>query len=97
MNVLRLSLAALAVAAVNANAQDPAAVTVDCASMRSPHTADVARLVGTQYDLWATFDARQRVIALAKPACERGANTVQFVAGVDRVTGQLALAAADAN
>ena len=109
MNVLRSSLAMLVVAALNsgvATAQSRidldanpsvrgARVVVDCASQGSPRLGDVEKVVGTRYDIWATFVARQRLIALAKPVCARGTDLVEFVAGGDADTRDLRLA--DAN
>ena len=67
----------------NAGTGRSARVVVECGSKHSPPLADVARVVGTGYDLWATFVARQRLIALAQPACARGTDLVEFIAGAD--------------
>ena len=98
MNVVRLGLVALVATAFDVNpaaaqsasdvdvaSSHAARVVIDCASMRSPRLEDVAQVVGTTYDLWATFVARQRLIALAKPVCERGT-----VRGDRRLSSRLA-------
>ena len=92
MHVLRYGITVLALAAATANADirapadlDPvvatpgAKVVFACASMESPRLSDVAEVVGTRYDIWASFVARQRLVAMAKPVCDRGIDVVQFV------------------
>ena len=111
MNVLRLSLATLAVAAMHSgvaaaqsrididanSATRGARVVVDCASHSAPRLGDVADVVGTKYDIWATFVARQRLIALAKPICARGTDLVEFVSSSNPDGRALRLAAVDTN
>ena len=111
MKVLRFILAAAVAATANFNvataqsatdldattANHAARVVIDCASMRSPRLADVAQVVGTTYDLWATFVARQRLIELARPVCARGTDLVEFVAASESATHDLRVALADAD
>lgn len=54
-------------------------VVVDCTSKHEPGLADVSEVVGTGNNFWASFSARQRLVNLAKPACARGSDGVQFV------------------
>ena len=74
-----------------------ARVVIDCTTMRSPRLEDVAQVVGTTYDIWATFVARQHLIKLAKPACERGTSLVEFVASAEPAVHELRVALADAD
>ena len=111
MNVVRSTLAALVVTTLNSGvaaaqsrididantASRGARVVVDCASRSAPRLGDVAEVVGTKYDIWATFVVRQRLIELAKPICARGTDLVEFVAAGDADGRDLRLAFADAN
>jgi len=92
MNFAKIGMIAMVIAATSAHANTravndyaatapltTASVVIACASTQAPKLDDVAELVGTRHDRWQSQGARQRLLTLAKPVCERGIDLVQFV------------------
>ncbi|MEP6941001.1 MAG: hypothetical protein ABI846_14635 [Rudaea sp.] len=57
-------------------------IVLSCPVSRLPNMQDVANIVGTT-NFQSTYNARERVIELAKQACKRGAGYVNIVSGVE--------------
>ncbi|MEP6941068.1 MAG: hypothetical protein ABI846_14975 [Rudaea sp.] len=70
-------------AAFSAHARDPVnKIVLACPVSRMPNMQDVANVVGTT-NFQSTYNARERVIELAKQACKRGAGYVNIVSGAE--------------
>ncbi len=65
------------------HAREPAnKIVLSCPVSRLPSMQAVADVVGTR-NMWATYNARERVLELAKQACRRGAVAVNIVTGTE--------------
>lgn len=84
MNTSRhIAIVAFSLIAFAAHAREPAnKIVLSCPVSRTPNLQDVADVVGTT-NMWASYNARERVLELAKRACKRGADYVSIVSGVE--------------
>lgn len=84
MNTSRLFATVIfSAAAFAVHAREPAnKIVLSCPVSRLPNMQDVANVVGTT-NFQATYNARERVIELAKEACKRGAVVVNIVPGTE--------------
>ena len=84
MNASRLIATVIfSAAAFAVHAREPHnKIVLSCPVSRTPNMQDVADVVGTT-NFQSTYNARERVIELAKKACAGGALVVNIVSGAE--------------
>ena len=84
MNASRLiATIVFSAAAFAAHAREPNnKIVLSCPVSRMPNMQDVANVVGST-NFQSTYNARERVIELAKKACKGGAVVVNIVSGAE--------------
>jgi hypothetical protein len=86
MRIFQPVAAAVLASAMHAHAATAtAAILFECPVERTPSLQAVAALLGTT-TFQSTYNARDRVLRLARQACRRGALAVRVVAGEEPTT-----------
>jgi hypothetical protein len=83
MKIFHPAIAVILASAMQVHAAAPsAAIVLECPVEHAPSLQAVAALLGTT-TFQSTYNARDRVLHLARQACRRGALAVRVVAGDD--------------
>ena len=81
MKIFHPVVAAILASAMRVHAASPsAAIVLECPVERAPTLQAVEALLGTT-TFQSTYNARDRILRLARQACRRGALAVRVVAG----------------